>query len=443
MEKNMDRRGLDRRYPLLGGLVLLGAWLSVSAQDAAAATEPVNEYEVLFDQGMEALEDDRLKSAMKAFQSILSQQPGLHRARLELAVAYYRSLQYQEARTLAQQVLDDPQTPPEVRVTVLAFLAQIQKDEAAAAVRHEFKPSISAGLMYDSNVNIGATSDVVEEIPSFRLAPGSLEQSDNAVVLTAGLAHTFQPGKTYQFGERTAAFLWQSQASLYNRAYHDMDDFDITVLTASTGPALVMLRHWRANLALNVDRIWEGGSELAWFTSLNPAVTWQFNNGELTWDAAFTDRNYDDDRSTVQGGDGGREGNYAATGLAIGRYFNQRKLAGQLGARLLDFKADEARYGYDGYELLAGVIVKAWPNGTVFARANYRDVEYDGLEVVPAVARDEQEQRLAVGFQHDFKTGRLEKWTLAGGLQYTNNDSNISYYNFDRRQVMLNLGRTF
>jgi len=49
-----------------------------------------------------------------------------------------------------------------------------------------------------------------------------------------------------------------------------MGDYDLTILTASTGPALVMLRHWRANLALNVDRIWLGGSELAWYTSLNP-----------------------------------------------------------------------------------------------------------------------------------------------------------------------------
>lgn len=444
MKKNMDRRNLDRLRWLMG-VVFAGACFSAQAQETVSAAGQADESELLFEQGMEALEDDRLRSAMKAFQSILSQQPGLHRARLELALAYYRSLQYAEARKLAQEVLDDPQTPPEVRVTVLAFLAQIQKDAEAAAVRHEFKPSISAGLMYDSNVNVGASTDIIEEIPGFRLTPDSLKQSDNAVILTAGLAHTFQPGKTYQFGERTAAFLWQSQANLYNRAYNDMSDFDLTVLTASTGPALVMLRHWRANMALNVDRIWEGGTALAWFTSLNPAVTWQFNNGELTWDATVTDRNYDDDRSTVQGGDGGREGDYYATGLALGRYFGQRRVATQVGARLLDFNAEEDRYGYNGYEFLVGVIVKTWPGGTLYGRANYRDVEYEGPEPVGAssVARDEQERRLGFGFQHDFQAGRLEHWTLTGGLQYTDNASNISYYDYDRRQLMLNLGRTF
>lgn len=417
---------------VIAALVLGGLSLAAGAQETA----PTDESEVLFEEGMEALEDDRLQSAMRAFQSILSQQPGLHRARLELALAYYKALQYEDARRHAQQVLDDPQTPPEVRVTVLAFLAQVERDQQAFLVKHTFKPSIGLGLMYDSNVNVGPGTDIVEEIPGATLSATSLERSDNAVVLTAGLSHRYQPGKTYAFGERTAAFLWQTQANLYHRAYNDEDEFDLTVLTASTGPAWVVLRHWRANLALTVDRIWLGGEELAWFASLNPAVTWQFNNGELTWDTTFTDRRYD------ESADSGREGFYRATGLSLGRYFLQRKVAAQVGARLLDFQADADRYGHDGYELLAGVIVKTWPGGTVFARANRRDVQYDGDEAV-GVARDERERRLSAGFQHDFRAGYLEKWTLGGAIQYTDNDSNISYFNYDRRQVMLNLGRTF
>lgn len=412
----------------------LGAVLAPSqAQEPA----PVDETEVLFQQGMEALEADRLRSAMKAFQSILSLQPGLHRARLELALAYYRALDYAEARAAAQEVLDDPQTPPEVRVTVLAFLAQVNRDAADFAVRHEFKPSISLGLMYDSNVNVGPSTDIIEELPGATLVPGSLEQSDTAVVLNAGISHRFQPGKTYPAGEHTAGFLWQSHANLYNRAYTSEDEFDLTVLTASTGPAWVVLRHWRTSMMLNVDRIWLGDDELAWFTSLNPAVTWQFNNGELTWDATVTDRRYDET------GDAGREGTYKATGLSLGHYFNQRRVAAQFGARLIDFSAQDDQYGHDGYELLAGLVVKTWPGGSVYGRANYRDVQYDGDAAGFPVARDEQERRIAAGFQHDFRAGQLDRWVLSGGIQYTDNDSNISIYDYDRRQVMLNLGRTF
>lgn len=432
MNNNREAFKVVVLHRLLASLLLGGLSVSIGAQEAA----PIDESEQLFKAGMEALEENRLQSAMRAFQSILSQQPSLHRARLELALAYYQALQYDDARQHAQQVLDDPQTPPEVRVTVLAFLAQLEKDQQAFMVRHTFEPSIGVGLMYDSNVNVGPGSDIVEEIPGASLTPDSVERSDNAVVLTAGLSHRFQPGKTYVVGEHTAAFIWQSQANLYNRAYNDEDDFDLTVMTASTGPAWVVLRQWRANLALTVDRIWEGGDELAWFYSLNPAVTWQFNNGELTWDAAFTERHYDNSE------DAGREGNYRATGLSLGRYFLQRKYAAQFGVRVMDFEADDDRYGYEGYELLAGLVIKAWSGGTLYARANHRDVQYDDDEAV-GVARDEIERRLAAGFQHDFSAGHLDKWTLWGGIQYTDNESNISYFNYDRRQVMFNLGRTF
>lgn len=433
----MNRDKVSSRFSTLCMAMLVATFVSGSM--SAFAAEPVEKDEALFIDGMQALEDDRLQSAIKAFQSILSAQPSLHRARLELAVAYYRSLQYAEARKLAQTVLDDPLTPPEVRVTVLAFLAQVQKDEGTMAERHEVKFPISAGLMYDSNVNVGPSTDVVEELPLFVLATGSREQSDSAMVLNAGVTHKFQPGKTYQFGERTAAFLWQSQASLYNRAYQDFDDFDLTILTGSTGPALVMLRHWRANLALNVDRLWLGGSALAVFTSLNPTVTWQFEQGELTWDFTATDRAYDEDA------DDGREGTYLTTGLSLGKYYNKRKVAVQLGARLLDFSAEQDRYGNEGYDLLAGVIVKAWPNGTLYARTNYRDVKYDAAEFIGSVSkvRDDTEKRYAAGFQHDIKTGAMESWSLNGGIVYVDNSSNISFYNYDRRQISLNLGRKF
>ncbi|MEN8801240.1 MAG: tetratricopeptide repeat protein, partial [Thiogranum sp.] len=104
---------------LLGVTFLTGVGSAMSAEDA--------ELEAQFREGMEALNDDRLKSAIRAFSRILDTEPELHRARLELALAYHRSMRYEDAEKLAQEVLDDPNTPPEVRVTVLAFLAQVKR----------------------------------------------------------------------------------------------------------------------------------------------------------------------------------------------------------------------------------------------------------------------------------------------------------------------------
>lgn len=438
MKKDMQRKNLGTLRALISGLILGTAGVPA----AHAATSEENE--ALFKQGMEALEDDRLKSAMEAFHSILSNQPALHRARLELAVAYYKAFQYEEAQKLAQTVLDDPHTPPEVRVTVLAFLAQVKKDQEAFTQRHEFKPSFALGYMYDSNVNVGPSSDIVQiDGGTLTLIPGSTERSDDASVMALGFTHRYQPGKTFEFGERTAVFLWQTEAGLYHREYSSEDEFNLSVLSLSTGPAWVVLRHWRANLALRGEYVWLSNSELALLTSINPAVTWQFQDGELTLDATVTDRDYEDGRPSILGGDGGREGTYMAVGPSLGHYFNKRKVAAQIGVRAVDFDAEEDRYSYDGYELYAGVNVKTWEGGSVYGRVSYRDVEYDGVEPFFGIARDEDEQRYALGVRHEFKDGYLNKWSLGGSFQYTENDSNLSLYDYDREQVMVNLGRTF
>ncbi|MDQ1303658.1 MAG: hypothetical protein QG595_1641, partial [Pseudomonadota bacterium] len=108
-----------------------------------------------FDQALQAIDQNQLRTARERLTSLLTTNPSLSRARLELARVYYLSQDYTKAREEAQRVADDPNTPPAVRATVLAFLAQIDADQKRNMARHQWTPSIYAGLMYDSNVNVG------------------------------------------------------------------------------------------------------------------------------------------------------------------------------------------------------------------------------------------------------------------------------------------------
>ena len=84
----------------------IGAFFAVSLLAGPALTVAAEDpdVEAQFQEGMDALEDDRIKSAVRAFSNILDAEPELHRAKLELALAYYRSLRYEEAQKLAQEV---------------------------------------------------------------------------------------------------------------------------------------------------------------------------------------------------------------------------------------------------------------------------------------------------------------------------------------------------
>ncbi len=410
-----------------------------SALAASAGALAATDIQSRFEEAVQAIEQDRLGTARKTLQDLLQGNPSLHRARLELARAYYLSENYAQARLEAQRVLDDPDTPPAVRTTVLAFLAQIDADEKRYAQRHHWTPSIYAGLMYDSNVNIGPTRDVIDigGLP-YGVLPDSQEQSDGAWVVNPAISHIYNPGSQFQSGEHTGSFIWQTDASAYYRGYFDETDFNFGVLTLRTGPAWIVPRYWRAWIGLQADQIWLDDDSLALFSSINPGFTWEINRDtEITLEGAVTDRHY------WESADNGREGWEQMGRLTGTRYFNDRKLALQGGVGYTNFDADDDRFAYHGPEIFAGVIAGAWTNGTIFARIGYRKFDFDGTEPLFNVARDDDETRYTAGFQHDFRSGALSGWALQGNWIYTDNRSNVAIYEYDRHVVNLGLARSF
>jgi hypothetical protein len=216
--------------------------------------------------------------------------------------------------------------------------------------------------MYDSNVNIGPSRDIIDinGTPATVL-PESQEKDDWAMVISPGIAHTWNPGKRFRAGEQQGYFLWQSQANAYYRAYADETDYNLGILTLRTGPAWIVPGHWRAGIGLQGDQIFLGGSNLAWFTTLNPNITWELsNNTELSLDGIATDRRYHDNDED------GREGVYLSANAILSHYFRNRTIGIQAGIGYADFNADDDRFGYDTPDLMLGVIVEAWQGGSVY-----------------------------------------------------------------------------
>lgn len=420
---------------VMGMVLALAGALQVPAAVADSGREA--EWEAKFQEGMQALEEDRLQTAIAAFHSILSENPRLHRARLELALAYYRALRYEEARRLAREVLEDPATPQDVRLTIRAFLAQVEREAEAYARRHAFKGSVSFGAMHDSNVNVGPSSDLLEINGRILRVVSGLERSDSALVLHASLSHRFNPHKTFTLNERVGSLEWLTDFGLYHRGYRDEGDYDLSVLTASTGPSWSVLHHWRAAVSLQADQVWLGGNQLALFTGIRPHVSWQFRWGEITADAAWTRRDY------ARSVDSGREGTYRSVGLAAGCLLARGRVAGQLGVRRFDFDADAARYGNEGWEIYAGGIVQAGAASDLYARAAWKELDYDGPEPLYGRARDERERRAVVGFRQRFTGKGWKGWSWNLSFAYIDNDSNLSLYDYDRRQIGLTVSKTW
>ena len=203
-------------------------------------------------QGLYERETGRPYSAIETLESLLQANPTLNRARLELAVTYYRTLEFAKARAQAQQVLDDPKTPDNVRLSVQSFLKQLELDEKATFGQpNKLEVSGLAGLVYDSNVTAGPTSTLLPN--GFALDPSGGRRSDWGVDLQAGLTHTWQSSSPVRLGETTSRFSWTTAGSLYHRGYDQEKAYNLGVATLSTGPGLIAKNGMRANLNFQVD----------------------------------------------------------------------------------------------------------------------------------------------------------------------------------------------
>ncbi|MCC5793695.1 MAG: tetratricopeptide repeat protein [Chromatiales bacterium] len=414
-------------------------FLILSAGGSPQAAEGVDQVQERFSAALEALEANRLRTAREMLQGLLQENPGLLRARLELARVHFLSADYQQARAEAEAVLADPELPPQVRVTVLAFMAQIDADLQRAAERQRWGGSLYAGLMYDSNVNFGPSRDIIDINGTLAtLTPESRPRSDWAAVFAPGLTHTWAPGWRFDAGERRGEMFWQSQLSGYYRGYFAEDDFNLGVLTLRTGPAWVVPGRGRAAVAVQGDQIWLGDRRLARFASLNPVVT--FNIGErteVTLDGTLTRRSYqrDDDRS--------RRGWYQGGSLTVDHALPGGDVALQAGAGWYTFSAQASRFSYRSPDFFAGVAWRAWENGTVYGRTGFRHFRFRGAEDLFDRARREDEYRVLLGADHRFAGGPLAGWSVQATWSWTQNRSNIDLFDYQRHMVSIGLARQF
>ena len=411
--------------------VICSLLLAIPATSAFAAYDP----QKAFDQAMKDRKEGRIEAAIKGFQTILSNNPELNRARLELAVAYFYALNFNKAIQEAERVLNDPTTPQSVKVKIKRFLAQIRR----ASPKSTWKFLGSIGYMYDTNVNVGP-----DNVVGGTGGQVAAKQSDHAITLHAGASHRYISGRNIEFGQTSAAFLWLSQIDYYRIDYRDQNTFDLDVLSIGTGPSYIAAKRWRAGLSFNIDAVRLGDESYALFAGINPNFTWIMNNQktEVTFELTYQKRDYK--RATDDSL--GRDSLYTAFGISVGHLFTGDKFSLQGGFRLFDEKADGFGFDNDGYELFVGGSWRMTTRTTVYGRVSRRNVEFSGEQsnqVTKGLVRDEALHRYVLGMNHKFTEGSMKGWTIRANITYTENDSNVPEYAYDRTQTSLVFERNF
>ena len=405
------------------------AVLLLTAAQAMAQEGP----QETFERAMRERERGDLHEAIRSFHAILDAHPGLNRARLELAVAYYHALDYRAALEEARRVLADPSTPPAVRANVERLVERMEKE----AEPHRFGAFASGGLLYDSNVSAGPASPSYELGGSLiALDPNAVERGDSALLVTLGASHrylsAFRPG----VGGRDGALLWQSQVLVSALDYFHENEFDLQVLTLTTGPAWISPPRLRFLAPLQYDRLQLGREHYLDILGVNPALVVGNSAGlEITAESHLQQRSYK--RSL----DAGRDSDYYSLGLQLGRVISGVTLQG--GVRRNRDDADDAQWDYRGTEWFGYVAGEVYERTSAYLRLTFARNSYEQPDPVAGTQRTDRETRLALGAAYRFGAGASEPWSASATLLAIRHRSDVPFYAFDRRQVSLTLTRSF
>ena len=436
--------------PLLLSAVLFNSHIDANA--VAAENEPAMEkimtsanydakVDELFQQAMKEREDGDLLAAIEDFQTILNNNPFLHRVRLELAVASFMAYKPDIAIAEAQKVLDDPATPPNVRVAILAFIAQVQQNmNKMGASPHYWSFPVSISYLQDSNVNAGPGSYLLGDVT---LTPDSKKRSDAGIITTAGMNHTYRTGKNIKLGKSPASLLWQSAASVYQRNYFDEKSYDFDVYTLRTGPTLISRGNWRANISLQEDFMRYGGENLAYFTYLLPSWTLHISDSlHTTVDLEMSRRDY------TQKQDKGRDSVFLSGRVSLGKTFMADKFSLFGGIQYFNENADDSQYSTDGMNYFIDATWKIIEQSNAYVLYDHTETRYDEppLPGTPGFAqsRDEICRIWTYGINYTFKNaGVLTDWTVDGKVRRTKMDSNLDAYEYTRTETFFTLSHTF
>ncbi|TBO29244.1 tetratricopeptide repeat protein [Aquabacterium lacunae] len=419
--------------------LLAAAGTLAQASESASVT---SEIETRYRQGLYQRETGQPFQAIDTLESLLNAHPTLNRARLELAVAYYRTLNFDRALQEAQRVLADPATPEIVRLSVSSFVKQLELEQRMAdGQRSTVSYSLTAGLSHDDNVNAGPSSDLLgsTSLGTLTLNPAFRPRSDWSQFVQGGVTHQWQRATPFRLGQQAGRLGWQTSLNGYGKLHHRENEQDVAVLSAATGPTWMVSGQWRANTSLQLDQIWLGGNDLGLYSSISPSITWNLGREtEFGLDAQFLKRDF---RRSV---DLGRDSDVRNVGVTLGRLLQGGRWALQGGLKAFDEQASDSRYSNAGQEGFAAVSWQAWPGGEVLARWDWRQSRFEGTEAVFGVSRREIERRWELGFSHRFTGDHAFKgWSVNTTLAHVDNTANLALYQFQRNLLLVSFGRSF
>ena len=222
-----------------------------------------------------------------------------------------------------------------------------------------------------------------------------------------------------------------------------VSDFNLNILSADTGPAFISAGRWLGAIPFRLDYVNLGQSSLATALSMNPYISFDLGNyRSFLLESTLLTRSYADKINEPQ------DGNLLMVGVGYTTLLQSLNTGIEGGFRLRDRSADDDQFAFDGLTLYASGYTAVTELSTIYLKASYRRFDYKAPDTIidntnTTLIRKDDEITASIGYNLDIKDGYLGKWALNTEVAYTENESNIDAYDFDRLLLAVNLSRYF
>lgn len=394
------------------------AYEMISKNHDPASTDP-QEWFLL---GMAAKKTGHTWEAKKAFEKVLALDPASPRVKLELAALFFKDGGYDKAQELLLDVKSE--NPPDgVVQNIDRFLAVIERTKKE---NKSYRFQLSAGLLYDSNVNAGPQSDTVTlfGLP-FILDDVAMPHDDIAYVLEAGFDHVIKVSH---------AVKWQSSFSLSWKDYFEQDDFDALALSVSSGPVVEVNDRLIFYTPVIGDISWYSDIDEYLYTTIgiSPQVRYDISKKvKLNIISGLNNRNFKtfDDRDAWI---------YTFTpGLD---YAISRKLSLRSGLTLGWEDADQNVYSNRNWALNGTLFYTIRKDLLATFSGSYGRSFYEEEQAMFDKRR--KDEKYNIGFDMRYRWQAIDA-DLVLACSYVSNGSNIDLYEYDRANISLRLKKSF
>ena len=411
------------------------------AQQAYELLKPLEEdragdpnFDYIF--GLSALDSGKPLEAVFALERAVDAAPESGPARAELARAYLVLGDTDDARSEFDKV-QEMDLPPDVQQTIDKYIANIDQYHDASRIR--YRPYVSVGLGYDSNVN-SATTESQIAVPAlgglvFNLTGQSVETHSAIWDLAAGVRVTAPINL-----EKGISFF--SNIDINHRLALEEANFSTTVGNGQAGVnwRIDEKNQFRLSADGNVVKV-EGSSA---FRSDREAIgstaQWQHSPDQANQFTAFGQFSlvrYPEQRV--------RDVNRYAGGVGWAHAYVDAKYRPVVFASLFGGYEDEksesagSHFSRTFFGVRGGGQLTIHEGGVVFASLTYQYSDYKEDDPTFLKEREDHFIDANVGYRFNYD----ENWSISPTVRFNNNDSNIVTSDFDRFSFMVTIRNNF